>query len=472
MTAPARSDALVLFGASGDLAAKKIFPALAELTRVGRLDVPVIGVAASDWDDEDLRDHARQGIKAHGRAELDPAVVDRLVSRLRYIRGDYRDPATFDTLVTLLDGARRPLFYLAIPPTLFETVVGGFARVGLNRNARVVVEKPFGRDLASAQELNRQLLSAFDESSVFRIDHFLGKEAVLDLLVFRFANGFLDPAWNRHYIDSVQITMAEDFGVVGRGRFYEEVGALRDVVQNHLLQLVTLVAMEPPVSDDATALRDEKVKVLRSMRPLEPDNVVRGQYHGYRDEDGVAPDSDVETFVALRAEIDSWHWAGVPFYLRAGKRLATTATEILVEFKRPPRLFFARADAPPPHPNHLIFRTKPGERVSLSMQVKQPGEEIVSRPIDLAYTYDEKTEGVREDAYERLLDDAMDGDQRLFARADGVEAAWRVVAPVLRDPGPVHGYEPGSWGPAAAETLIENDGGWHCPTPDDEGTDG
>lgn len=466
MSVPDRADALVLFGASGDLAAKMIYPALAELTLQGDLEVPVVGVASTDWTDDDLRAHARTSIAVHGRPDLPAAVVDRLAARLRYVPGDYRDASTYEMLAAALGPARRPVFHLAIPPSLFETVVHGFVQAGLHRGARVVVEKPFGRDLASAERLNRHLLGAFDESSVFRIDHFLGKEAVLDVLVLRFANVLLDPVWRREYVDSVQIVMAEDFGVGGRGAFYEQVGALRDVVQNHLLQLLALVAMEPPDGDDAAALRDAKIEVLRAMRPFDPTHVVRGQYVGYRDEPGVAADSQVETFVGLRTEIDSPRWAGVPFFLLAGKRLASTATDIVVEFRRPPRLLFAGVDAPPPLANRLTFRIHPGERVSLTVQAKRPGEEIVSRPIELAYTYDERRDGVREHAYARLLGDAMRGDQRLFARADSVEAAWRVVDPVLAHPTPVHAYAPGSWGPPAAEELVTDHGRWHHPSSD------
>jgi glucose-6-phosphate 1-dehydrogenase len=462
-----RCDALVLFGASGDLARRKLFPALHELARSGRLPTQVVGVASSDWSDDDLRAHAREGIVTHGDAALDERAFAELAGALTYVQGDYRDESTYDRLRKALGGGVRPLLYLAIPPTLFETVVAGLARVGLNDRGRVVVEKPFGRDLASARQLNRCLLNTFDEDAVFRIDHFLGKESSLDLLVFRLGNTFLDPTWNRQYIDSVQITMAEDFGVSGRGRFYEEVGALRDVVQNHLLQIVALVAMEPPVAADARALRDERAKVLRSMRPLDPNDVMRGQYRGYRDEDGVAADSAVETFVALRAWVDSWRWADVPFYIRAGKRLATTVTEVLVEFRRPPLVFFTPADAPPPHPNHLTFRIKPGERVSVSVQIKEPGDALTSHPVELTYTYDERHEGPHEAAYARLIDDALDGDQTLFARADGVEEAWRVVAPVLERPSRLIPYEPGTWGPAEADDLIAGSGGWHCPKVDE-----
>lgn len=456
-------NALVLFGATGDLARRKLFPALYEMTRRGNVPEKVIGIGRRDWDTAKLAAHVRDSIGEFGETGFDEQIFEELAGTLAYVSGDYLEDATYREIARHLSRDDRALFYLAVPPSLFETVVEGLSESGLAAGSRVVVEKPFGRDVESSRALNRCLLEHFGEDAIFRIDHFLGKEEVLDLLVFRLANSFLEPAWNRHHIDRVEITMAESFGVEGRGSFYDEVGAIRDVVQNHLLQLVSLVAMEPPVSADAEALRDEKVKVLKAIAPVSKEDLVRGQYRGYTDEDGVAEGSEVETFVAMRFHIESWRWAGVPFYIRAGKKMATTATEILIEFAAPPRLFFARSDAPQPHPNHLIFRTKPGERVSISAQIKEPGEELVSRPVELAYHYDRAVEGVREDAYARLLVDALEGDHRLFARADGVEEAWTVFQDVLTDPGPVHPYEPGTWGPEVADDLVTGPRGWHQP---------
>ena len=450
-----RSDAFVFFGATGDLAYKKIFPALQSMLQKGHLDVPVIGVAKSGWTLEQLRQRIRASLDEHGGG-VDESPFSKLVTLLQYVDGDYNDAGTFTELRQKLGGASRPIHYLAIPPSMFPVVIDHLRESGCARNARVIVEKPFGRDLASARSLNETIHSTFDETAVFRIDHFLGKEAVQNLFVFRFANTFLEPIWNRNYVESVQITMAENFGVQGRGAFYDEAGAIRDVVQNHLMQVVGFLAMEPPATTYHEAIRDELAKVFRQARPLEPATLVRGQFEGYREEPGVAADSTIETFAALRLDIDSWRWDGVPFFIRTGKCLPLTVTEVIVELKRPPVTRFATGDG-----NYYRLRLDPELNIALGARVKTPGGELTSEPTELSLV--QEPAGDQMSAYERLLGDAMAGDTTLFAREDAVEAAWAVVEGVLGDASPIHMYSPGSWGPTQADTLTAGIGGWAQP---------